>query len=330
MLILPIERALLLQKDAPANSGLHAFAGGGGSRRVVGGFTSESSSISNFSEEDSLAVKRRLRGEGVTAETLERRLSSSSDSTVAVICVVVVVAVFLGAAAFVYFRRRRKSRADRRGGFGDEGDDEDDDAVIIPSAQPPYALEGHRGNVSPPDCDDVVRSRSKRDRDRDRDRSALNPTLAKPKVVDKRRLIPLLPSATPPREERNPSYPAGITEPFSTSRSLPKLSTVQDDDGIEQAESRQGSVDISRRKPSLMGVDGVSLAEVLLDAAKEIADHSSIPIVGEAASLVSILVRLFANSMENPSGLEVKLKRCRSIVLMLRSAAKVLGKVSEL
>lgn len=125
------------------------------------------------------------------------------------------------------------------------------------------------------------------------------------------------PNATPPR------HSVGMTEPFS-----PKLSTVQDTIDIEQDESRQESVDVNRRKRSLTGVCGVSLAEALLDAAKEIADHSSIPVVGEAANLVSILVRLFVNSMENPDGLEMKLKRCRSIVVMLRNAAKVLGKVS--
>lgn len=234
------ERALLLQEDARGNSG------GGGSRVVAEGLTSEI-----FGKEDSLTVRRELRGGGVTPETVKRRLSSSSNITVAVVCVVV-LAVLFGVLAFVYFRRKRKSREDRRDGFEDD-------------AQPPI--------------------------EKDKDMSDVRPT---------------------PRR-----HSAGITEPFS-----PGLSTVQDIGDIEQDESR------SRRKPSLTGVYGLSLAEVLLDAAKEIADHSSIPIVGEAASLVSILVRLFVDSMENPAGLEVKLKRCRSIVLMLRNAAKVLDMVS--
>ncbi|CAM9095208.1 unnamed protein product [Ectocarpus sp. 6 AP-2014] len=68
---------------------------------------------------------------------------------------------------------------------------------------------------------------------------------------------------------------------------------------------------------------GVAYGQAVLVAAEELAHYCQIPGVSEAATAVSILVHLVLDSRELTSGTGVK--RCRSIVMMLERAAKVLG-----
>lgn len=73
----------------------------------------------------------------------------------------------------------------------------------------------------------------------------------------------------------------------------------------------------------------VGVGRAVLEAAQQLAHHCQIPGVSEAATLVSILVDLLVNSRSIGGGSESSLKRCHSIVIMLKRAAKVLGKVRE-
>ncbi|CAN0344297.1 unnamed protein product [Ectocarpus sp. 12 AP-2014] len=69
---------------------------------------------------------------------------------------------------------------------------------------------------------------------------------------------------------------------------------------------------------------GVGYGQAVLAAAEELARHCQIPGVSEAATAVSILIHLVVDNRDLTSSPEVK--RCRSIVMMLERAAKVLGK----
>ena len=64
-----------------------------------------------------------------------------------------------------------------------------------------------------------------------------------------------------------------------------------------------------------------------MEAARELAERSQIPGVGEAIALVSILVNLVADSRSNAEGADTRLKQCRSIIRLLQRAERVLGKV---
>lgn len=74
---------------------------------------------------------------------------------------------------------------------------------------------------------------------------------------------------------------------------------------------------------------GPGLGRAVGEAALELARSCLIPGVSEAASTVSILVDLITGNQDTINGTEPSLRRCRSIVLMLQKAAKVLGKVSQ-
>ncbi|CAM9178344.1 unnamed protein product, partial [Laminaria digitata] len=71
---------------------------------------------------------------------------------------------------------------------------------------------------------------------------------------------------------------------------------------------------------------GLGLGQAVGDAAQELARNCQIPGVSEAATAVSILIDLVADNRDAKDGTESSLRRCRSIVMMLQRAAKVLGK----
>ena len=73
---------------------------------------------------------------------------------------------------------------------------------------------------------------------------------------------------------------------------------------------------------------GLGLGQVVGDAARELARNCQIPGVVEVATAVSILVDLVTDYRGAKNGTEASLRRCRSIIIMLQRAAKVLGKVS--
>ncbi len=65
----------------------------------------------------------------------------------------------------------------------------------------------------------------------------------------------------------------------------------------------------------------------MLEVATELAQNCQIPLVSEAATLMSLIVRLVSDSRDNNRGTKNGLARCRSVIILLRSAAKVIGKV---
>ncbi|CAM9852438.1 unnamed protein product, partial [Ectocarpus fasciculatus] len=71
---------------------------------------------------------------------------------------------------------------------------------------------------------------------------------------------------------------------------------------------------------------GVGYGQAILTAAEELAHQCQIPGVSEAAKAVSILIHLVLDSRDLTSRGDAEVKRCRSIVMMLERAAKVLGK----
>lgn len=97
-------------------------------------------------------------------------------------------------------------------------------------------------------------------------------------------------------------------------------------DDIPLQEGGRGGIEleVGRRRPS---GGGVGVARAVLEAARDLAQSSPILGISEAATLVTIMVDLVANSRDSNSGGEERLKRCRSIVILLQRASKVLGKV---
>lgn len=72
---------------------------------------------------------------------------------------------------------------------------------------------------------------------------------------------------------------------------------------------------------------GVGVARAVMEAARDLAKCSPILGVSEAATLVSILIDLVSDSKYSDRESEARIKRCRSIVILLQRAGKVLGKV---
>lgn len=71
----------------------------------------------------------------------------------------------------------------------------------------------------------------------------------------------------------------------------------------------------------------IGVIQAVLQSAEQIAVNSAIPGVGEAATLVSVLVRLVDDSDGNPAAGEWRVRWCRSILVMLQRAEALLGKV---
>lgn len=74
---------------------------------------------------------------------------------------------------------------------------------------------------------------------------------------------------------------------------------------------------------------GIGYGQAVMEAAQELTEHCQIPGVSEAATVVFILVRLVSDTRDNVGRGDAGVKRCRSIVMMLERAAKVLGKASR-
>ncbi|CAM9591668.1 unnamed protein product, partial [Laminaria digitata] len=68
------------------------------------------------------------------------------------------------------------------------------------------------------------------------------------------------------------------------------------------------------------------IAHAVGDAAQELARSCHVPGVSEAAAVVSVLVNLVTDNGDAKNVTYASLRRCRSIILMLERAAKVLGK----
>lgn len=97
---------------------------------------------------------------------------------------------------------------------------------------------------------------------------------------------------------------------------------------LETSEVRNSSqVTSSHRSMAFVTSDGVGDADAVQDAAHILTDSCPLPLVTEAAALVSILAKLIGNSAGNAVERESKLKRCWSILKVLERSAEVLAKV---
>lgn len=70
-----------------------------------------------------------------------------------------------------------------------------------------------------------------------------------------------------------------------------------------------------------------SAASAMLEEATKLAQNCQIPLVSEAATLMSLIVKLVSDSRDNIRGIEKRLARCRSVITLLGNATKVIGKV---
>lgn len=72
---------------------------------------------------------------------------------------------------------------------------------------------------------------------------------------------------------------------------------------------------------------GPSVPQAVAQAALELADNCTITGVSEAARLIRLLVNLVQDTGGNATSVDRNLKRCQSMIDMLRTAATVLDKV---
>ncbi|CAM9108702.1 unnamed protein product [Ectocarpus sp. 8 AP-2014] len=72
--------------------------------------------------------------------------------------------------------------------------------------------------------------------------------------------------------------------------------------------------------------DDLGLGHAVLGAAQELARHCQVPGISEAAAVLCIMANLFTDSRENDRASDSRLKQCRSIVMALKRAEKVVGK----
>lgn len=73
--------------------------------------------------------------------------------------------------------------------------------------------------------------------------------------------------------------------------------------------------------------NGAGVGQAVMEAAQNLAEHSGIPGVAEAATLLSILVNLVMNNRSSINAADKRIKWCRSVVNMIQRAEKVLGEV---
>ncbi|CAM9297409.1 unnamed protein product [Ectocarpus sp. 12 AP-2014] len=72
--------------------------------------------------------------------------------------------------------------------------------------------------------------------------------------------------------------------------------------------------------------DDLGLGHAVLGAAQELARHCQVPGISEAAAVLCIMANLFTDNRENDRANDSRLKQCRSIVMALKRAEKVVGK----
>lgn len=101
-------------------------------------------------------------------------------------------------------------------------------------------------------------------------------------------------------------------------------STGHDDDAIQDAGAGLEGEGMRQTPASEIG-----LGHAVYAAAQELARNCHVPGVGEVAVVVGIMANLVADSRENDSVSDSRLRQCRSIVFVLKRAAEVIGKVSS-
>ncbi|CAN0462475.1 unnamed protein product, partial [Ascophyllum nodosum] len=78
------------------------------------------------------------------------------------------------------------------------------------------------------------------------------------------------------------------------------------------------------------GEVGISAAVAVMEAASAVASSSSIPGVSEAARLVSVLVKLVVDKIDNDIARDWRVRWCRSIVAVLERASELIEKSDEI
>ncbi|CAN0189135.1 unnamed protein product, partial [Ectocarpus sp. 6 AP-2014] len=72
--------------------------------------------------------------------------------------------------------------------------------------------------------------------------------------------------------------------------------------------------------------EDLGLGHAVLGAAQELARHCQVPGISEAAAVLCIMANLFTDNRENDRENDSRLRQCRSIVMALKRAEKVVGK----
>lgn len=101
---------------------------------------------------------------------------------------------------------------------------------------------------------------------------------------------------------------------------------VGDDNGGTSGRAGIG-VGVGWRQPVLKSRTTFGVIQAVLTVALELAQSSTVTGISEAATLVSVLVRLVADNASNPSAGDWRVRWCQSIIHLLERAELVLGKV---
>lgn len=116
-----------------------------------------------------------------------------------------------------------------------------------------------------------------------------------------------------------------------TGTTLPSYDPTVDQDTKKTSESAAEDVTGSTYKNSSGSSSlhlGISAAEAVMEAASALACTSNIPGIGETAMLVTLLVKLVVDHSTNAAAVDRRVRWCRSIVLILKRASDLLGKVN--
>ena len=73
----------------------------------------------------------------------------------------------------------------------------------------------------------------------------------------------------------------------------------------------------------------IGMGRAVFESAKELANSSQIPGVSELATVVSILVNLLVDNKGNKNSTDASIRRCRSLITLLKRATEFLGRGSE-
>ena len=121
------------------------------------------------------------------------------------------------------------------------------------------------------------------------------------------------------------ALPALSSRPLLCSPSIVTFpeTTISESAATNVAESRNST------GSAFPGKVGISAAVAVMEAASAVASSSSIPGVSEAARLVSVLVKLVVDKLDNDIAGDWRVRWCRSIVAVLELASELIEKVSE-
>ncbi|CAM9996955.1 unnamed protein product, partial [Ectocarpus sp. 4 AP-2014] len=98
---------------------------------------------------------------------------------------------------------------------------------------------------------------------------------------------------------------------------------------VADAASAAGDTGASSAAEGRSSDGDIGLSRAVLAAAQELAHSCQVPGISEAAGVLCIMANLFTDSRENDKASDVRLKQCRSIVMALKRAEKVVGKVGD-